>query len=118
MFIIARRRGQRIAIGEDIEVTVTDISRNTVKIGISAPKACTIMRSELRESVEQANREALGTTLLTAQDVVGACSSSSAPLETSVATANAFLKQHVKKLARSDVTAATADSEASKLGET
>lgn len=58
MFIIARRRGQRIEIGDDISITVTDISRNAVKLGIEAPRDCLIARGELKESVVLTNREA------------------------------------------------------------
>lgn len=59
MFIVARRRGQRILIGDEIEVVVTELSRSTVKLGITAPRPFFIMRGELKDSVEQANREAL-----------------------------------------------------------
>ncbi len=63
MFIVARRRGQRILIGDDIEVIVTELSRSTVKLGISAPRPFFIMRGELKDSVEEANREALNAQL-------------------------------------------------------
>jgi carbon storage regulator len=58
MLIITRHKGQRIAIGPDVEVVVTEISRNGVKLGIVAPASCTILRAEVRDSVERANREA------------------------------------------------------------
>ncbi|MBN1609562.1 MAG: carbon storage regulator [Polyangiaceae bacterium] len=63
MFIVARRKGQRIMIGPDIEVVVTELSRSTVKLGVKAPKPCQILRGELYDSIEQANREALTTGL-------------------------------------------------------
>jgi carbon storage regulator len=63
MFVVARRKGQRIMIGPDIEVVVTELSRSTVKLGIKAPKPCQILRGELYDSIEQANREALTTGL-------------------------------------------------------
>ena len=59
MLIITRRKGQRIVLGNDIEIVVTDISRSGVKIGIVAPNSTTILRGEVRDAVEQANREAL-----------------------------------------------------------
>ncbi len=59
MFIVARRRGQRILIGDEIEVVITELSRSTVKLGIIAPRPFFIMRGELKDSVEQANREAM-----------------------------------------------------------
>jgi carbon storage regulator len=59
MLIITRRKGQRIVLGHDIEIVITDISRSGVKIGIIAPTTTTILRGEVRDAVEQANREAL-----------------------------------------------------------
>src|SRR5512147_2786708 len=59
MFIVARRKGQKIVIGNDIEIIVTEISRTTVKLGILAPKPYSILRGEIRQSIEEANREAL-----------------------------------------------------------
>ncbi len=59
MLIVTRRKGQRIVLGPDIEIVVTDISRSGVKIGIVAPNSLTILRGEVKDAVEQANREAL-----------------------------------------------------------
>jgi hypothetical protein len=33
MLIIARRKGQRILIGDDVEVIVTELSKGVVKLG-------------------------------------------------------------------------------------
>ncbi len=60
MLIITRRKGQRIALGHDIEIVITDITRSGVKIGVVAPTSLTILRGEVKEAVEQANREAAG----------------------------------------------------------
>ena len=59
MLIITRRKGQRIVLGHDIEIVITDISRSGVKIGIVAPNTTTILRGEVRDAVVQANRDAL-----------------------------------------------------------
>jgi carbon storage regulator len=58
MLIITRRKGQRITLGHDIEIVITDISRSGVKIGVLAPTSLTILRGEVRDAVEQANRAA------------------------------------------------------------
>ncbi len=112
MFIIARRRGQRIAIGDDIEVTVTEISRNTVKLGIVAPQTCPITRSELRDSVEQANREALGTHLFATSGEAASVDSGKVATETRLAGADDFLQPHVKTLTATNVNGATSDKKA------
>src|SRR3954464_6109680 len=59
MLIVTRRKGQRIVLGNDIEIVITDISRSGVKVGIIAPSSLTILRGEVKDAVEQANREAL-----------------------------------------------------------
>lgn len=48
MLIIRRRRGESIIIGEDIEIEILETSPTQVKLGISAPKEVTVLRSEIR----------------------------------------------------------------------
>lgn len=62
MLIIARRKGQRILIGDDVEVVVTELSKGTVKLGILAPAERTILRGETKD-VADANRAAMNTSL-------------------------------------------------------
>lgn len=62
MLIIARRKGQRILIGDDVEVVVTELSKGVVKLGIVAPTSLTILRGETRD-VAEANRAAAETSL-------------------------------------------------------
>jgi carbon storage regulator len=62
MLIIARHRGQRILIGDDVEVIVTELSKGVVKLGIVAPTSRTILRGETKD-VADANRAAAGTSL-------------------------------------------------------
>jgi carbon storage regulator len=62
MLIIARRKGQRILIGDDVEVIVTELSKGTVKLGIMAPPERTILRGETKD-VADANRAAIATSL-------------------------------------------------------
>jgi carbon storage regulator len=62
MLIIARRKGQRILIGDDVEVIVTELSKGMVKLGIVAPSERTILRGETKD-VADANRAASTTSL-------------------------------------------------------
>ena len=47
MLILSRRVEQVICIGDDIEVMVTRIGPNSVRIGVKAPKHINIARKEL-----------------------------------------------------------------------
>lgn len=62
MLIIARRKGQRILIGDDVEVVVTELSKGVVKLGIVAPTERVILRGETKD-VADANRAAIQTSL-------------------------------------------------------
>jgi carbon storage regulator len=48
VLIIRRRRGESIVIGENIEIEILETSPTQVKLGISAPKDVTVLRSEIR----------------------------------------------------------------------
>jgi carbon storage regulator len=62
MLIIARRKGQRILLGDDVEVVVTELSKGVVKLGIVAPTTLTILRGETKD-IADANRAAAGSSL-------------------------------------------------------
>jgi len=54
MLVLSRKEKQSFLIGDDIEITVLEISGDKAKIAISAPKEITILRKELAEA-KQAN---------------------------------------------------------------
>ena len=47
MLILTRKIGEEIMIGDNIRVTVVDIDRNKIRIGILAPRHIPILRTEL-----------------------------------------------------------------------
>lgn len=57
MLILSRKCGESLLINGEIEVKITEISGDKVKIGIDAPKDCLILRKELCQTVES-NKEA------------------------------------------------------------
>lgn len=57
MLVLTRRPGESIRIGEDITVTVTELSGDKVKLSIDAPREISVLRSELLEACA-VNREA------------------------------------------------------------
>ncbi len=59
MLILTRKTGQGFRIGSDIEITITEVAGDRVRVGINAPKEIKILRSELKEIMEQ-NVQAAG----------------------------------------------------------
>jgi carbon storage regulator len=58
MLVLSRREGQRIVIGDGIEITVAEVQGSRVRIAISAPKDVRIVRGELLdEQLLQARRD-------------------------------------------------------------
>ncbi len=58
MLVLTRKANDAIVIGDNITVTVISVEGGVVKLGISAPKEISIIRSELLQEVENANKAA------------------------------------------------------------
>lgn len=58
MLILTRKKDQTIKIGDDIEITITAVEGEQVKIGISAPKHVDIHRKEVYEMIQKENSQA------------------------------------------------------------
>ncbi|WP_326910453.1 carbon storage regulator [Sedimentibacter sp. MB31-C6] len=52
MLVIKRKESESILIGDDIEIIISEISSDKVKICINAPKEINITRKELAETCE------------------------------------------------------------------
>lgn len=63
MLILTRKIGESIWINDEIEIIITEVKGDQVKIGINAPRTMEILRGELRTEVSNANTEALSTKL-------------------------------------------------------
>lgn len=58
MLVITRREGERIVIGDDVEITIVAVGRRSIRVGVRAPVGTRILRGEIYESIAEANREA------------------------------------------------------------
>ncbi len=58
MLILTRKTGESILIGDHIEVTITSIDQNKVRVGIKSPSNIPIYREELYRRIQQENRAA------------------------------------------------------------
>jgi len=61
VLVLSRKLNQAIIIGDDIRIVVVAVERDTVKLGIEAPRAVPVHRSEVYEEIQRANRGAAGT---------------------------------------------------------
>ena len=55
MLVLTRKKGQSIVIGEGIEVTIVDVSFDSVRIGIKANKNIPIYRREIYDLILKEN---------------------------------------------------------------
>ena len=51
MLVVTRKQDESLIISDNIEITVLEIVKDKVKIGISAPKEVKISRSELKAAL-------------------------------------------------------------------
>ncbi len=58
MLILARKTDEEILLGNDIVIKVVEVGKNSVKLGIEAPKSTLILRGELSRRVKDSNIEA------------------------------------------------------------
>lgn len=59
MLVLSRKNGESIVIDDKIEVKILSFSGDKVQIGISAPKEIKIIRSELKETIEENKNSSL-----------------------------------------------------------
>jgi carbon storage regulator len=58
MLILSRREGESVMIGDHIEVRVSRIEHDVVRLGIVAPRDLPVFREEIYRKIREANREA------------------------------------------------------------
>jgi carbon storage regulator len=58
MLRITRRTGERIVLGDDVFIEVVEVSGQTVRLGIEAPRSVRIFREEIWLEVKAENEAA------------------------------------------------------------
>ncbi|MBD7943041.1 MULTISPECIES: carbon storage regulator CsrA [Psychrobacillus] len=59
MLVLSRKKDESIMIGDKIELKILSVDGDQVKLGIVAPQNVKVYRSEVYESIQQQNKEAL-----------------------------------------------------------
>lgn len=60
MLVLTRKANQSIMIGDDVEVTVLAVSRDKIRLGITAPKDVPVYREEVYLSIKGERAESDG----------------------------------------------------------
>ena len=58
MLVLSRKLNEKIMIGDMIEVSILELSKDRVKIGVNAPKQIAVHRKEVYEMVHTVNIDA------------------------------------------------------------
>lgn len=61
MLVLTRRAGERVRIGDEVELVVVSVRGDQVRLGFAAPRRVAIRRAELLEAVGEENRAAART---------------------------------------------------------
>lgn len=54
MLILTRKVGERLAIGDDVTITILGLKGNQIRIGINAPRDVAVHREEIKRRIDQA----------------------------------------------------------------
>ncbi|GFZ97644.1 carbon storage regulator [Paenibacillus marchantiophytorum] len=58
MLVLARKKGESIMIGDNIEIVILGSEGDTIRVGISAPKQVEVYRKEIYQNIQESNKEA------------------------------------------------------------
>lgn len=53
MLVLSRRKNESIMVGEDVEIVITDVRGDRVRLGITAPKYVPVHRREIYEAIHR-----------------------------------------------------------------
>jgi len=69
MLVLSRKKGEKLLVGEEVEIIVLEIAGDRVKLGISAPKGLKILKSELLDEIRGANLQAFDFSMVAFEEI-------------------------------------------------
>ncbi|HWE09072.1 MAG TPA: carbon storage regulator CsrA [Solirubrobacteraceae bacterium] len=88
MLNITRRRGERIVLGDDVFVSVLEVSGQTVRLGIEAPRSVRVYREEIWLEVKRENEAAAHAASAALPNITAPLKADSGPQNTSGTVVN------------------------------
>ena len=70
MLVVSRKKGEAIMINDDIEIVVSEIKGNQVKLGVQTSRHNKVYRKELYLKIKQANESSLNIDPVGLEDIV------------------------------------------------
>jgi carbon storage regulator len=64
MLIVQRRVGERIVLTGGIEITIVEVTRRGVRLGVIAPRGVAVLRGEVHDAIAAANTAAADSSAL------------------------------------------------------
>jgi carbon storage regulator len=59
MLILTRKIGESIIVGDNVEIVIAEINKNSARVGIKAPRDLSIYRKEIYEKILKENKTAI-----------------------------------------------------------
>ena len=53
MLVLSRQKDESIMIGDEVEITIVDVRRDKVRLGITAPKSIAVHRREIYDAIQR-----------------------------------------------------------------
>lgn len=70
MLVLTRKVGERVVIGDNITITITEVKGETVRIALDAPRDVKIFRGEIFDSIVEENQKAAAPASLPGMEIL------------------------------------------------
>ncbi len=71
MLILTRKLGESIIIDENVKISVVEINKNNIKIGVNSPKELSIFREEVFLKIKEENTQSSSSGIIDFVDLHG-----------------------------------------------
>jgi carbon storage regulator len=68
MLILTRKLGESIIVGENIQISIIDINKKNIKLGVNAPKSIAVFREEVFVKIRKENEVASSSGIIKIND--------------------------------------------------